>query len=378
VLVTDRGGEEKVRIVVAPTPEVEAGWVAKQIERLVRDEGKGASEIAVLYRSNGQSKALEEALRERGIAHRVVGGQQFFERKEVKDVLAYMKVILNPADEISLRRIINYPARGIGDSSVERLATHALAKGWSLWQAVERVDALDDVSGAAREGCKALEAITESTRRELASGAPVTDTVRSLCERIGLRKDIDQSSPSLPAAARRWQNVEGLFASFGRREAREMGKDGTAWLSPFLQALTLETQDDGEARGERVTLSSLHGSKGLEFDHVFLVGCEEGLLPHARTIDARATDASPQDIEEERRLFYVGVTRARESLVLSRAKTRALRGRLVARTPSRFVLDIPGELVEEVQVTEDPTISAVVLEQGASALLAALDALGRS
>jgi DNA helicase-2/ATP-dependent DNA helicase PcrA len=378
VLVTDRGGDEKVRVVAATTPEVEAGWVAKQIERLVRDEGKSASEIAVLYRSNGQSKALEEALRERGIAHRVVGGQQFFERKEVKDVLAYMKVILNPADEISLRRIMNYPTRGIGDSSVERLGTHALAKGWSLWQAVERVDALDDVSGAAREGCKALEAITESTRRELLSGAPVTDTVRSLCERIGLRKDIDQSSPSLPAASRRWQNVEGLFASFGRREAREVGKDGTVWLAPFLQALTLETQDEAEAPGERVTLSSLHGSKGLEFDHVFLVGCEEGLLPHARTINARATNASPQDIEEERRLFYVGVTRARESLVLSRAKMRALRGRPVARTPSRFVLDIPGDLVEEVQVTEDPTITAVVLEQGASALLAALDALGRS
>jgi len=378
VLVTDRGGAEKVRVVVAPTAEVEAGWVARQIERLVREEGKRASEVAVLYRSNGQSKALEEALRERGIAHRVVGGQQFFERKEVKDVLGYMKVVLNPSDEISLRRIMNYPARGIGESSIERLGLHAVAKGWSLWEAVERVDALDDVSGAAREGCKALEAIALDTRRELETGPSVTEAVRSLCERIGLRKDIDLSSPSLPAAARRWQNVEGLFASFARREAREGGKGGMLWLAAFLQALSLETLDEGEAPGERVTLSSLHGSKGLEFEHVFLVGCEEGLLPHARTIDARATDASPQDIEEERRLFYVGVTRARDSLTLSRAKVRVLRGRPVARTPSRFVLEIPEDLVEEVQVTEDPAASSAVLEQGASALLAALDALGRT
>jgi DNA helicase-2/ATP-dependent DNA helicase PcrA len=378
VLVTDRGGDGKVRVVVAPTPEVEASWVAKQIERSVRDEGAKPSEIAVLYRSNGQSKVLEEALRESGIAHRVVGGQQFFERKEVKDVLAYMKFISNPSDEISLRRVMNYPARGIGESSVERLALHALAKGWSLWQAVERVDALDDVSGAAREGCKALEAIAVGTRRELESGESVTGVVRSLCERIGLRRDIDQSSPSLPAAARRWQNVESLFASFARREAREATKDGAPWLASFLQALTLEIPDEAEVPGERVTLSSLHGSKGLEFDHVFLVGCEEGFLPHARTIDARVTDAATQDIEEERRLFYVGVTRARESLVLSRAKTRALRGRPVARTLSRFVLEIPADLLEEVQVTEDPAASAVVLEQGASALLAALDALGRS
>ncbi len=375
VLVTDRGGDEKVRVVVAPTPEVEASWVAKEIESLLRDGGKRPSEIAVLYRSNSQSKVVEEALRERGVAHRVVGGQQFFERKEVKDVLAYMKIIVNPSDEISLRRVMNYPARGIGESSIERLSVHALAKGWSLWQAIERVDALDDVSGAAREGCKALEAIAESTRRELETGASVTDAVRSLCERIGLRRDIDQSSPSLPAAARRWQNVEGLFASFSRREAREVTKPGTTWLPSFLQALTLEIPDEGEAPGERVTLSSLHGSKGLEFDHVFLLGCEEGLLPHARTIDARVTDASPQNVEEERRLFYVGVTRARESLVLSRAKMRALRGRAGARTPSRFVLEIPAELVEQIQVMEDPTVSAFVLEQGASALLAALDRL---
>jgi superfamily I DNA/RNA helicase len=375
VLFTERDGGDPVRVVVAATPEIEASWIAKDISRLVRDEGKRASEVCILYRSNAQSAAFEEALRELGIAHRVVGGQQFFERKEVKDVLAYLKVVVNPRDEISLRRVVNYPARGIGDSSVERLAVHALAKGWSLWQAVERVDALDEVSGAAREGCKELERTIDAVRNELTVGPSVTATVKSLCERIGLRRDIDLSSPSNTAAARRWANVEWLFASFSRREARESGA-ALSWLGAYLHALSLEVDVDKETTGERVTLSTLHGAKGLEFDHVFLAGCEEGLLPHSRTLDTRATEAAPQDIEEERRLFYVGVTRARESLVLSRAKTRALRGRIVARTPSRFVLEIPTDLVSELQVLDDPAVSAAVQEQGANALLAALDALG--
>lgn len=376
VLFTERSGGDPVRVVTAATPEIEASWIAKDIGRLVRDQGVRAGEVCILYRSNGQSKTFEEALRELGIAHRVVGGQQFFERKEVKDILAYLKVVLNPMDEISLRRIVNYPARGIGDQSVERLALHALAKGWSLWQAVERVDALDDVSGAAREGCKELQRTISAVRGELERGGPVTKTVQGLCERVGLRRDIDASSPSNTAAARRWANVEWLFASFSRREDR-MQQDPLSWLGAYLHALSLEAAEEKEETSERVTLSTLHGAKGLEFDHVFLAGCEEGLLPHSRTLDTRATEAAPQDVEEERRLFYVGVTRARESLVLSKAKTRALRGKNVARTPSRFLLEVPAELVSELSVAEDPAVSAAVQEHGANALLAALESLGR-
>jgi DNA helicase-2/ATP-dependent DNA helicase PcrA len=376
VLFTERSGGDPVRVVTATTPEIEASWIAKDIGRLVRDQGVPASEVCILYRSNAQSKTFEEALRELGIAHHVVGGQQFFERKEVKDVLAYLKVVLNPNDEISLRRVVNYPARGIGEQSVERLAVHALAKGWSLWQAVERVDALDDVPGAAREGCKELERTISAVRGELESGSPVTKTVQGLCERVGLRRDIDASSPSNTAAARRWANVEWLFASFARREER-MKEEPLSWLGAYLHALSLEADEEKEATSERVTLSTLHGAKGLEFDHVFLAGCEEGLLPHSRTLDTRATEAAPQDVEEERRLFYVGVTRARESLVLSRAKTRALRGKSVGRTPSRFLLEIPAELLSELSVAEDPAVSAAVQEHGANALLAALESLGR-
>ncbi len=379
VLFTDREGGEPVRVVVAPSPEIEAGWIGDEVFRLVKTEGKSPAEVCILYRSNAQSADFEEALRERGIAFRVIGGQQFYERKEVKDVIAYLKLALNPHDEISLRRIVNYPARGIGEASIERLGVHALARDWSLWQAIERVDALDDVSGAAREGCKDLEQVIGVLRARWAEGASVEASARELVERIGLRRDIDASSPSASASSRRWANVEGLLGSLGRREARALQAGRTEpWLAAYLQALTLTQDEAGEdaPRGQ-VTLSSLHGAKGLEFDHVFLAGCEEGLLPHSRTLDTRATDAAPQDIEEERRLFYVGVTRARETLALTRARSRLLRGRPAPRTPSRFVLEIPDDLVVQHEVTQAAAASAASLEEGASALLAALDALGR-
>ena len=329
VLFTDRGGETKVRAAIAPTPEVEAAWVSRQVDDLVRG-----------------------------------------------DRVAYVKVALNPHDEISLRRIINYPARGIGDGSLEKLAVNALARGWTLWQAVERVDALDDVSAAAREGCRALEKLVLDTKKDLdESGGSPTGAVRRLAERTELRAEVDASSPSGQIAARRWANVESLLASFQRREARAGVSEGE-WIGSFVHALTLEQGKDDEETGERVTLCTLHGSKGLEFDHVFLVGCEEGLLPHSRTLDTRATDASPQDIEEERRLFYVGVTRARETLTLTRAATRAMRGKAIPRTPSRFLLEIPEELLEQFNVKDEPSKPVASLEQGANALLAALDALG--
>ncbi len=381
VLFTEQGGGEKVRVRVAPSPEVEANFVAREIKRQIRELARRPKDIAVLYRSNGQAKLIEEALREQTVPHRLVGGQQFFERKEVKDLLSYLKVTVNPSDDISLRRIINYPARGIGETSVERLALHAVAKGWSLWQAVERVDALDDIPNAARAGCRELELLVQATRRELqAEKKPASEVVRSLAERAGFKADIDASSNgSVQMAARRWGNVESLFRTFARREARKeaagpeaMAKDD---LASFLHALTLDFGSDEEEVKDAVTLSTLHGSKGLEFDVVFLIGCEEGLLPHTRTLDSKVTDAISQDIEEERRLFYVGVTRARQELFLSRAKQRIARGKPAGRTPSRFLLEIPPELVEEQEVKAVLAMDAASVQEQANALLAALDAL---
>jgi superfamily I DNA/RNA helicase len=386
VLFTDKVGGDKVQSVIAASPEAEAAWVAMEVRKAIRDANVPAREIAVLYRSNGQAKAIEEALREQLVPYRVVGGQQFFERKEVKDLLAYMKLALNRADEISLRRILNYPPRGIGDASIEKLAETALARGWTLWQAIERVDAIDAVSGPARDGCKALEKVMAETRRQLhAEQMKPSEAARALCERIGLRQELEVTSPSKAAAARRWGNVDGMFNLFARREQRELAKGGGAadGFGAFLHALTLDFGDNEEESREVVTLSTLHGAKGLEFDTVFLVGCEEGLLPHSRTLDARATDVVPSsgdhvsaDIEEERRLFYVGVTRAKKRLTISRAKARVMRGKPAQRTPSRFLLEVPAELIDEREVVPELVMSTAQIAENASALLAALDALG--
>jgi len=202
---------------------------------------------------------------------------------------------------------------------------------------------------------------------------------RELCETLGLRKDIDATSTSTNAAARRWSNVEGILGVFARREARVTGKgqDDTAEreLMSFLHSLTLQMDDAEDDPGNVVTLSTLHGSKGLEFDHVFLIGCEEGLIPHQRTLDVKTTDAQAQDVEEERRLFYVGVTRARQRLDMTRCKFRMLRGKAVPRTPCRFLGDIPEDLLEPFEAKEAAMMSVQAMAEQASNMLAMLDAL---
>jgi DNA helicase-2/ATP-dependent DNA helicase PcrA len=189
---------------------------------------------------------------------------------------------------------------------------------------------------------------------------------------VQLKREIDQGAPSPDAAAKRWANVEWVLAILARREAR--GGAGIEGLASFLHALTMAVEAEGEERGDMVTLSTLHGSKGLEFDVVFLIGCEEGYLPHARTLDVRTTDVleGASDIEEERRLLYVGVTRAKARLVLSRAKSRMARGKAIARTPSRFLADVPPELFDEHPFTEDAPTSASEAAANAGAILAML------
>jgi len=388
-LFTDQIGGEIVKLGVANSPEAEAAYVAQTLKKAIREEGRKAKDCAILYRSNGQAKLLEEQLREHEVPYRMIGGQQFFERKEVKDVLGYLKLALNRLDEISLRRVINYPPRGVGDGSIEKLTQHALAQGWSLWQAVERVDGIDGVSGPARAGCKELETIVGDLRRKLIiERKPASQVGRELCETIGMRKDIDTTSPSVKNSARRWSNVDGLFGVLTRREARVEAKGADASsekeLMNFLHALTLQMSEEEEDPGNVVTLSTLHGSKGLEFDLVFLIGCEEGLIPHMRTLEAKATDAGAvaggqngsADIEEERRLFYVGVTRAKQKLEILRCKQRMMRGKPLPRTPCRFLSDIPPELLEVFEVKDVDKISNAEQVANATNLLAMLNALG--
>ncbi|HZU82676.1 MAG TPA: ATP-dependent helicase, partial [Polyangiaceae bacterium] len=287
--------------------------------------------------------------------------------------LAYLKLALNPADEISLRRVVNYPARGIGEATLEKLALHAARRSITLWQAVERADDFDDVPAAAREGCGALARVVATARRELlVDKRPASDVARAVCAAVDLKGAVQAGAQSGDAAAKRWANVEWVLSAIARHEARDPG--ASAGLSSFLHALTMGIEADSQDAADVVTLSTLHGSKGLEFDVVFLIGCEEGYLPHARTIDSRATDVldGAEDVEEERRLAYVGVTRARERLVLSRAKARVLRGKATPRTPSRFLLDVPAELYDEIEVSDEAPTTVTEAAAHTGAILALL------
>ena len=332
----------------------------------------------MLYRSNLQAAPIESALKERGVPIRMIGGQQFYERKEVKDLIAYLRVILNPGDEMSLRRIINYPARGIGDVALERISAYATAHDLTLWAVVCKPHAVRDLPPAAMEGCRALVRLVEAMRLRLETFSPAS-VARALVGEIGLKEDITAGSTTNQAAARRWGNVEGLLNVFFRRE--EQGKGDRERFAEFLRLLALRQDGEEEEATDRVTLTTVHGAKGLEWRHVFLIGLEEGLMPHARTLDERATDMTPDgdaavSLEEERRLFYVAVTRARDRLWLSRAKVRGQRGKLVPRTPSRFLLDIPRDLYDEREEESPVAPELEKVKAGAAGVLAAILAEG--
>lgn len=349
-LVAYRKSGEKVRMVTLGTPEQEAKYVAGEI-RTLRKDGIALKDIAVLYRSNLQARLIEEELRVEGLPYRLVGGTQFFEKKEVKDAIAYLRVAVNPRDELSLRRIINYPARGIGDVAIQRIEQHALARGRTFPNAVSHADAIPDLSDAAKEGCrKVTQAV--AVMRESLDGPRISGAALDYFAAVGLRADLEGIGGGEGASVadkQRWANVEHMLKSLDRWEAID-GEDKPS-LATFLQRLTVRREEEGEVVGDEVTLSSLHGSKGLEWRAVFLIGINEGTLPHLRTIDPKASEAAPTDVDEERRLFYVGVTRARDRLYLSRFMRREIRGRELPTTPSRFLSGLPEDVL--VQVTRD-------------------------
>jgi DNA helicase-2/ATP-dependent DNA helicase PcrA len=394
---------EPITHAVAATAEDEARWVAAEIARLHHD-GRGWSDIAVMYRSNLQAKALEDELRQASVPYVMYGGQQFFERKEVKDVIAYLRVALNVRDDLALRRVINYPARGIGATTVERLVTAAQARHAPLWDALRAAiaggtEALPgigtailrdeddpasrdgaegersqpgeeapaglaggaggsaargiDLRGAARNGIIELVHVVSELASALDAGTNVVAAARTLIEDIRLYDDLREAAGSAASAQRRIDNVEGLLGSLGRFAEKARGR---AALAEYLRMLSLETSEEREDSGDRVVLTTLHGAKGLEFPVCFMIGLEEELLPHIRTLQPQVTDVNDAehatDISEERRLCYVGITRAQRKLYLTRACVRVQRGRSLPRTPSRFLLEIPDELLEVLDIAE--------------------------
>jgi len=340
----------QVAQVVAGDPEAEAKFIAEEIDSLVKN-GRRHRDIAVLYRSNIQTRELEEALRVRRLPYVMFGGQQFFERKEVKDLIAYLRVALSDRDEISLRRIANYPARGVGPGALERVSLEAQARVCTLWSAVESAaaGAVDGVRPAQATALATLVAAIANLRKNLETEGAAA-AVRALIAEIDLEADLRSASPSHTAAQRRLDNVEAFLRQIGAHEKR---KPGPAALLEYLRHLTLADSDDDDRRsdpGDRVTLTTLHGAKGLEFPVVFLIGAEEELLPHARSITPQANDVSDpdhvSDVSEERRLAYVGITRAEEMLYVTRCAWRRRHGKEVPRIPSRFLLEIPEALCE--------------------------------
>ena len=355
-------GGDNVRLCVIGDIEQEAKFVAKEIRDVVKSGHAKYGDFAVLYRSNLQARLVEEELRIEGIPYKLVGGTQFFDRKEVKDALAYLRAAIQPRDELALRRIVNTPARGIGETTIARVERWAMAKNVPFTRAILDPSNIPDVPDAAIRGARQLRQALEAARARFDSvesaGKPDPERPRlpaiaiSLFDESGLKHDLAETGTDAEKQAR-WGNVEFVLRSLDRYE-RVVAKDGEqADLSKFLQRLSIRRDDEAEETGNEVTLSSLHSAKGLEWPMVFLIGLNEGTLPHLRTIDPKVSEAAPTDVEEERRLFYVGVTRARERLYLTRFLRREMRGRVMETAPSRFLEGLPEAVVDKYERDDD-------------------------
>ena len=369
VLRATKDGGEMVKLCVVGDNEQEARFVAQEIRRLRSDHQIAHGGIAVLYRSNLQARAIEEELRVEGIPYQLFGGTQFFDRKQVKDSVAYLRVVVHPRDELSLRRILNYPTRGIGDTTITRVERWAMAKGIPFTDAVFQMDRISDIPDGAKRGALQLkEALEDARGRFFGGGTGLAASALSLFERVGLVRELKESTDKEQQS--RWLDVEYVLRSITRYESMEKAERPS--LAAFLQRITLKFSEEEEEGGDKVTLCTLHGAKGLEWPVVFLIGLNEGTLPHSRTTDPKVTEAAPTDVEEERRLFYVGVTRAQERLYLCRPMRKEARGKQHPQTPSRFLEGLPEALMEKVEHDDRAPLDHDETLNFADALLAKL------
>jgi DNA helicase-2/ATP-dependent DNA helicase PcrA len=328
---SELGEGDPVRVVEVEDEHAEARFVAAEVATLI-EEGSSGAELAVFYRTNAQSRVLEDVLVRQEIPYQVIGGPKFYERAEIKDAIAYLQVIDNAYDAVSLTRIANRPRRGIGDASLARIRSFADAQGLSLWEALERAEE----AGVGAAPLRAVERFRTLMQSSMAGALELS--VPELLERV-----LDKSGYLEALEAERTVEAQGrtenLLELVGvAREYQEQADDPS--LSEFLQQISLfSDQDELTAERSLVTLMTLHNAKGLEFRAVFLIGMEEGVFPHARSLEE-------QGLEEERRLCYVGLTRAKERLTLTHAASRSLWGARGYNLPSRFLDELPQEEIE--------------------------------
>jgi DNA helicase II / ATP-dependent DNA helicase PcrA len=329
---TDQGHGDRITRYHAEDETDEAMWVARQLHNLHESDAMRWAEMAVFYRTNGQSRVIEEAMMRVGIPYKVIGGTRFYDRKEIKDALAYMKCITNPADEVSIKRVINEPKRGIGDTSIGRLDAWANANGLPFIDAMRQASEAG-ISGTAIKGIgRFMELHDEFTDYVSATETPRPgDLLKALLERSGYLAELE-AEHSVEAAGR----LENLGELVGSAEQYET-------IDEFIEQVSLVADTDQiDGEDSRVILMTLHSAKGLEFPVVFLVGVEEGVFPHIRAL------TEPDELEEERRLAYVGITRARQKLHISHAWSRSLFGTTNYNPPSRFIEEIPADLINSV------------------------------
>ena len=324
---TEQVGGELIERYHAEDEHDEAEWVVREMNRL-HDHGDRWGDMAVFYRTNAQSRVLEEQLVRAGVPYKVVGGTRFYERREVKDALAYLRAVVNPADEVSLKRVVNVPKRGVGDTSIGRIDAWATANGSTFWEGLQRAEDAG-VGGRALTGIRQLVAMMDELQSLDGGPGAILDAV---LEHTGYRAELE-AARSIEAAGR----LENLSELVG--VAREYDD-----IAEFLEAVSLVSDSDELDDDESsVVLMTLHTAKGLEFPAVFMIGLEDGVFPHVRSL------GEPHELEEERRLCYVGITRARQRLFLSNAWSRTLFGSTMYNPPSRFLKEIPEHLTALVE-----------------------------
>ncbi|KIL50679.1 ATP-dependent DNA helicase PcrA [Jeotgalibacillus alimentarius] len=334
---TDKKGGQKITYVRADSEQGEGQFVAGTINEMVRSGKRKPSDFAILYRTNAQSRVMEEVLMKSNIEYNIVGGTKFYDRKEIKDILAYLRLVANPDDDISLIRIINVPKRGVGSTSLDKIANYARDNEMSMYNALELADFIGLSGRAAKTVLKFRDFIKNFTQMQ--EYLSVTELVEDIIDKSGYRESL-QAEKTIEAQSR-LENIDEFLSVTKEFEKASDDKSLIAFLTDLALVADIDQLDKDDAPADAVTLMTLHSAKGLEYPVVFLMGLEEGVFPHSRSLMEEA------EMEEERRLAYVGITRAEEELFITNAQMRTLFGRTNMNPVSRFIAEIPAELLEE-------------------------------